>query len=469
MAPLGRRHIRGALFHPGPADGKSHDTLVPAMYASFITTCVLSTLVVALRLYVRTRVISGTGKDDWLIILSVIFLWAMAGMGVWGGQIGMGWHIKDVPKDRIRNIYEVGAVLQIFYNLSVFSLQLGILSLYHRLTISRTLHRVLYVVAFIATLFAGARIYFMARLTFGQHSPIVRDYSIIWYLGSASGIAIDFLIWLLPIPVLCSIRTGASTNMTRRRKVGLIISFGIGLTACVLCVFKLLNAYITMSSPEDDIGWDGAEVTIFEVFELCLGICSACVPMLRALFRRASLHGREVDMPQMQRAAQIDEIYSPIVENANGNTENTLDGLAHQKANPWIGGQRVGEEGIFELGQVAVTITTPDMSKRDTKEVDLQNSDHTAIPRVLDISAMQMQHPKIHPINPAHPNAGPTEQSATTTLPASPPSAHHAQRPSISSIRRASSRLSDRMIMHMATTSRPYNEIVGDSHSEIKC
>ena len=357
------------------------------------------------------------------------------------------------------------------YNLTALFLQLSILSLYHRLTLSRTLHRILYVVAFITTLVAGARVCIMAYLTFGKVLPSTNGYILIYYLGAVFGIVIDFLIWILPMPILCSIRTGASTNMTRWRKVGLIISFGVGLTACMVCLFKILHVYITKGLVKNEAGWLGAEIMMFEAFELCLGISSACVPMLRTLALRASLPGREVDVPQMQRPAQIDEIYSPIVENAfeNNGSGNTLDGGAHQKTNPWIGRPSVGEEGIFELGQVAITIATPELPKRDTKQGDLQNPNDTNIPTALEMSSIQIQHSlKIHTnITTGYQNTTPTEQSTAITLPASPPSVHHAKRPSISSIRRASSRLSDRMIM--ATAARPYNGLVGDTYSEIRC
>ena len=112
MASLGRRYSRGALFQQDPANGKSPDTLMPGLYASLSTSCVLSSLAVALRLYVRTRVLPAFGKDDWLIIVSVIFLWATASMGVWGGQYGLGLHLKDIPADKLRRVFEVSGLLK---------------------------------------------------------------------------------------------------------------------------------------------------------------------------------------------------------------------------------------------------------------------------------------------------------------------------------------------------------------------
>jgi len=55
-----------------PLPDNAHQNKGPAVLATCITLTALSTLFVAARLYVRIRILSRVGLDDWLIVISLV-------------------------------------------------------------------------------------------------------------------------------------------------------------------------------------------------------------------------------------------------------------------------------------------------------------------------------------------------------------------------------------------------------------
>lgn len=59
----------------------------------------LATLVVALRVFTRSRILRSVGVDDWLIMLGMLLAWILAVWSSIGAAWGLGRHIWDVPKE----------------------------------------------------------------------------------------------------------------------------------------------------------------------------------------------------------------------------------------------------------------------------------------------------------------------------------------------------------------------------------
>ncbi|KAL4744745.1 hypothetical protein BDW72DRAFT_199286 [Aspergillus terricola var. indicus] len=100
---------------------------------------------------------------------------------------------------------------------------------------------------------------------------------------SVSAIVLDIITVVLPMPLLWNL------SMTRRRKCGLSVIFGLGILICALTILRLIISYQYETS---NITIQSAVASFLSALEPTLGIIIACMPFFPAFIARLRTRNR---------------------------------------------------------------------------------------------------------------------------------------------------------------------------------
>lgn len=71
------------------------------MLGVIISFGLMVTMLVALRLYVRFKLLHSVGKDDVLLVAALAVAWVYGSLVLWGCTAGLGRHVYDIAKEGI--------------------------------------------------------------------------------------------------------------------------------------------------------------------------------------------------------------------------------------------------------------------------------------------------------------------------------------------------------------------------------
>ena len=108
--------------------------------------------------------------------------------------------------------------------------------------------------------------------TLAGHCMSAQDY---WYSVAGINIGLDFLVLLLPLPAITTLR------LPRKQKFGLIFVFLLGFFVCVVSVIRLLTVLVT--SMRGDFVASGVWAVIWSAVEANVGIVCASLLALKPL------------------------------------------------------------------------------------------------------------------------------------------------------------------------------------------
>lgn len=111
---------------------------------------------------------------------------------------------------------------------------------------------------------------------FGKHQCI--NVNTLAYAAASFSIAQDFIILVLPLPLLYSL------NMGSRSKAGIMIMFSLGIFIMVTSCVRL--RYILSFGATTNPCWDYADPLIWTGLEAAVSIIVACLPAIRVLVNR---------------------------------------------------------------------------------------------------------------------------------------------------------------------------------------
>ncbi|KAK9782160.1 hypothetical protein SCARD494_13832 [Seiridium cardinale] len=220
-----------------------------------------TTLVLAIRVYTRLRIVRSFGLDDILIITAFIPSLAFTVCGIYA-EVSLGWdrHLWDVPYSLLQSSAQLSLLTFCLFDLSSNLVKLSSLAMLYRLV----------------------------GVSKSRMSPI----SEYWTLSSkpqncineathllAAGLintVTDFIVVTLPI------KTVARLHLRRKQYIMLIGLFCAGFCACAAgCV----RTYYTWGFTVDyDRTWNGWAVWVSSAIELYLGIICASVPSCKQFF-----------------------------------------------------------------------------------------------------------------------------------------------------------------------------------------
>ncbi|KAK0630351.1 hypothetical protein B0T17DRAFT_469900, partial [Bombardia bombarda] len=267
-----------------------HDSRRSNIIVSASVSWVIAALLVVLRFYTRGIVIRVLGPTDWSILLSLVFAGATCAGVIEQAIRGSGTHIWDLdPTDTEGGMAWGRAAWYgiLFYVLSLCFSKVSIVLLYIHLFSfrwARICGQILLAIV------VSSSVYMMIS-TFTACIPLESywDYRVpsrychaqsIWWSNTGLHMATDFLIFLLPMPVVWTIM------LPKRQKLILCGVFGLGFVVCFISILRLQNLIQVENHPNPDFTYAAAELSYLTAVEVNGAIACACVMTLKPFVAR---------------------------------------------------------------------------------------------------------------------------------------------------------------------------------------
>ncbi|KAH8687650.1 hypothetical protein BGZ60DRAFT_394117 [Tricladium varicosporioides] len=264
--------------------------LSPQIYVATITTFVLATIAVPLRIYCRRLTSTALWWDDYFILIAYVFCIGVFGLNVNYVQQGIGRHIKAVyeanpsgPKDILKTVIPA----DVSYFISLSFTKFSILAFYWRLFQASRLRVGIYAVGITVIVWCFASIIAVSLTcvpfkAFWDPAVVGRciDIGKYYFATSVPNVVTDFVLLLMPLPHLVKLK------VSFWRKVVVLGLFCVGSFICIVSLLRLLAIReITKDTEYPDFTWTFSAVTTWSVVEVFCGIVCACLPLFRPLFR----------------------------------------------------------------------------------------------------------------------------------------------------------------------------------------
>ncbi|KAK3299798.1 uncharacterized protein B0H64DRAFT_313827 [Chaetomium fimeti] len=265
-----------------------HDSLQLNIIISSTICWFIAAFFVGLRFYTRGVIIRVLGPSDWSVLLALIFAGATCGGVIEQAIHGAGYHVWDLDPNDTASALAWGRAAWygvLFYSLSLCFSKMAILLLYiHLFTFkwARLGGQILFGIVVISHTY-------MTLVTFTACIPLYSywDFRVtekychpqsVWWSSTGLHMVTDFLIFLLPMPVVWTIR------LPRRQKYILSAVFGFGFIVCFISILRLLQLFRAQSDP--DFTYVAAELSYLTAVEVNGAIVCACVVVLKPFLAR---------------------------------------------------------------------------------------------------------------------------------------------------------------------------------------
>ncbi|KAH6651331.1 hypothetical protein F5144DRAFT_617914 [Chaetomium tenue] len=265
-----------------------HDSLKLNIIISSTICWFIAAFFTGLRFYTRGVIIRVLGPSDWSVLLALIFAGATCGGIIEQAIHGAGHHVWDLDPNDTASALAWGRAAWygiLFYSLSLCFSKIAILLLYIHLFAfkwARLAGQILFGIVVISHIY-------MTLVTFTACIPLYSywDFRVtekychpqsIWWSSTGMHMVTDFLIFLLPMPVVWSIR------LPRRQKYILSAVFGFGFIVCFISILRLLPLFRAQSDP--DFTYVAAELSYLTAVEVNGAIVCACVVTLKPFLSR---------------------------------------------------------------------------------------------------------------------------------------------------------------------------------------
>ncbi|KAI1376549.1 hypothetical protein F4677DRAFT_418874 [Hypoxylon crocopeplum] len=247
-------------------------------------TCI-SSIIVALRIWIRFLVMKKPGMDDYMAIGGLVFIIGYLAILYVGKTNGMGSPMGTLSFDEMETLLKITFVIEIIYYSVLLCVKTSIVFMYDRFAVSTTFKRfclytnILMVIFFIVCI----------GVVVGQCRPLEKawdvtrlvagtciDSTAFFYFTSIFGIVIDVWIIVLPVPTLKHLQI---SKRSRRVLYGV---FGIGALATAFSCARLysIHTYTLATDPFRD----STLVNVWSMVEINVAIWCACAPALKPLF-----------------------------------------------------------------------------------------------------------------------------------------------------------------------------------------
>ncbi|KAI0840624.1 hypothetical protein F5Y06DRAFT_294613 [Hypoxylon sp. FL0890] len=277
----------------------------PELAATVIVFLALSAITLALRCYVRARILKVFKIEDWLAIATMICFACYCIFALLSISYGEGKRIVDVPVENIPKILKmrwagelVYVVTSLFIKFTVGVFLLRICSQAWQKTVVATVLLVCLIYqlffAFMAAFQCQPVPYYWYRYTGKMTGKCWSNEFITGatYAAAAINAVSDWVLGLLPIALVRDLR------LSKRSKVLVSCILAIGSIASTATIVRI--PYICKLTQTRDLIYDFTDLSIWSTVENGLGLVASSVATLRPLVR-VMLGGSRAGTPSQQR------------------------------------------------------------------------------------------------------------------------------------------------------------------------
>ncbi|KFY03335.1 hypothetical protein O988_01566 [Pseudogymnoascus sp. VKM F-3808] len=265
----------------GNTPGESHALQVQIPCIVFFA---VTPIFIIIRIWTRIKLKSGLGYDDWTILFSFVNSLAVSALMMASCAYGFGQHNANLSVYNRKMTFKLFYVAQAFYKITINLTKASILLLYLRIFIQRPFRIICYVMLGIISSYMVATFFSSVF----QCTPIPRAWDKTihgtcisipknWYANAGFSIATDFIILVLPMPILYKSR------LPSNQKVALMFVFALGAFVMITSIFRMqtLNFSSTSSDPTYDV-----LSSLWTIVEENVGIICACLPSCRPILSK---------------------------------------------------------------------------------------------------------------------------------------------------------------------------------------
>ncbi|KAI8669984.1 hypothetical protein NCS56_00802200 [Fusarium sp. Ph1] len=238
---------------------------------------IITTVVVVLRLWTRYAILNQLGADDFLALISLLVVIGCGIAIILETRYGLGKHVSpDILKTAplyLKHFY----VAVVLYSASLLFIKLTFLLHYYRLLAIQGMKKVYQAAIAIVGSWALSQVLlgiFVCQPIHGFWDKTVDAKCIPnqpqWYINAAGNIATDVMVFLLPVPVIRSLR------LPRTQKFILAGIFSLGFFTVILSAIR-----IEYLQEFEDFTWKHVESNLWSMAELTSALICACLPTLR--------------------------------------------------------------------------------------------------------------------------------------------------------------------------------------------
>ncbi|KAF9875971.1 hypothetical protein CkaCkLH20_06417 [Colletotrichum karsti] len=267
---------------PAKAAAEAKDDLRATVIGSVVFCITFPSILVGLRVYTRTRVITLFGIDDILAIGAIL---ATAGCGIAIASMtthGLGRHISTLTPSDITEYMRIFYISIVFYNIALLFIKLSFLFQYYRIMAVPGMRRIYAVAIVIVGAWAVAQLLiatFQCQPVEGFWDKTVKAHCIPtqpqWYVNAAGNIASDVAVFALPLPIFWHL------SLPRKQKLLLMGIFSLGFFTVAISIVR--TKYLKI---EQDFTWTNVDASLWSLGEISSAVTCACLPTLRPLMTR---------------------------------------------------------------------------------------------------------------------------------------------------------------------------------------
>ncbi|KAF5694364.1 integral membrane protein pth11 [Fusarium denticulatum] len=263
------------------------------LLVSIWTLCLLSLILLFLRVYCKLWRGKGLWHDDWCLIAAWVALAISVSLNTYLVSLGFGRHAATISDENLIIINKttiVGAAFGIMA--TTISKTSFAITLYRIATNAWMKYFLIFIIVTINISMNLVWIFGFAKCT-----PLERVWNhkvpgtcwdksklLTFQLFAAYYSAIlDFVLALLPWVILMRM------TMRRRERLGVAVAMSLGAIAGITGIVK---AVLVVSMKSEDITYDRVDLTIWTLTEPAASIMAICIPVLRMLYRELKSSSR---------------------------------------------------------------------------------------------------------------------------------------------------------------------------------
>ncbi|KAK0707806.1 hypothetical protein B0H67DRAFT_686033 [Lasiosphaeris hirsuta] len=244
----------------------------------------LATIFVILRFVSRGYILRVLGPTDWAIATSLIISLLFTVVTVFEINAGYGYHVWEVEPAQLEAFYKMLYFAVILYSLAIVATKVSILLLYldvfSATAVRKATYAVLAAVAIWGTWTVFSSIFRCWPIYAFWHHEATENMCfprIKWTVDNGIHITLDFIIFVLPLPVI------RSMTLPVRQKLWLYFVFALGFLVCLVTAIRI---YYSSRIVFSDSTWQATIAVILSFIELSLSIAIPCIITLKPLVDR---------------------------------------------------------------------------------------------------------------------------------------------------------------------------------------
>ncbi|PWY96608.1 PTH11-like integral membrane protein [Aspergillus sclerotioniger CBS 115572] len=255
---------------------------------ALVVTAVLtgfSILIVAMRMYARVGLMKLIGREDYMILISLVLACTYLGLVAAEVHFGLGKHSADLSTHVLKaQLKRLWAAIP-FYNASLIFTKFSILFQYLRIFPDRRFRLACYVaLGIVATYGTWAVISGflncvpVAKFWNSDVPGYCLNFEAVWFFNASMNIATDTTLLIMPMPLLSQLQ------LPRMQKLALMGVFAIGGLVVITSILRLSSLRSVAQSK--DTSYSNVGAAYWTAAECNVAIICACLPFLRPLVSR---------------------------------------------------------------------------------------------------------------------------------------------------------------------------------------